>query len=183
MVIIPSTEEKFIIPKFVNNGLYSGYSSIIDIESQTCEITSWELIDPIKFKDHYCEYKGTTSIITNIFKSTLMIAIILVIFLETLIIIIINIKNIGQNKVLAINIIIAVSIVNLLTLPLFWYAFPKKLNIIHLEPKLFVPIIEIVIIIIESIFYKVFLRVSYKKAIIISVIANAISYLAGEIIF
>jgi hypothetical protein len=64
---------------------------------------------------------------------------------------------------------------NLLTTPYIWFVFPFVLG---WTAGIFWG--ELFVWIGEAIFYKIFLNLSFKKAIVISLIANAASYIIGR---
>lgn len=66
-------------------------------------------------------------------------------------------------------------LINSFTLPLATYSYQNLLNNIY--------IIELLVILIESFLIMILLQIKYKKAVLISIIANTITALIGFLIF
>ncbi|MBX4190060.1 hypothetical protein KW791_02075 [Candidatus Parcubacteria bacterium] len=72
------------------------------------------------------------------------------------------------------NIIATSIVVNVLTLPYVWFVFP------FLTSRTSALVIaEIFAWVVEAILYKIFLKLSFKQALIVSFVANLASYLLG----
>jgi hypothetical protein len=69
-------------------------------------------------------------------------------------------------------------IVNVLTLPYLWFVFP-----FFIPSECYILIGEILVFLIESILLFKLLKIDFKHAIIISLIANIISYFVGQLVF
>jgi len=66
--------------------------------------------------------------------------------------------------------------VNLFSLPYLWFVFP-----LFIKSNLYILIGEILVVIIESFIYLKVLKTNFKNAFILSLIANTMSYLAGNV--
>ena len=78
-----------------------------------------------------------------------------------------------------INILYASVIASSLTLPYLWFVLPAFIG----DNFLYILVGEFLVFVIESFFYKIFLKISTKKAFLISLVANASSFLFGLIVF
>lgn len=67
---------------------------------------------------------------------------------------------------------------NLLTLPYVWFVFPYL--IINFFTAIWIS--EILVFIVEAIFYKIYLRLSYRNALLVSLIANVVSFGIGKLL-
>lgn len=68
--------------------------------------------------------------------------------------------------------------VNLFSLPYLWFVFP-----LFITSHNYILIGEVLVVLIESIILLKVLKINFKNAIILSVIANVVSYLAGLVVF
>lgn len=66
------------------------------------------------------------------------------------------------------------------TLPYVWFVFP---TIFYTNLNIAVGISEIFVIIVEGIFYHFLLKLSWKKAFLVSLICNVISFGIGKVVF
>lgn len=82
-------------------------------------------------------------------------------------------NNIGTREIISNGIII-----NLLSLPYLWFVFSFFIPL-----EYYILIGEILVVVMESILLVALLKIDFKKAIIISLITNAISYFVGQIVF
>lgn len=97
-------------------------------------------------------------------------ALFLTVSIETTLVLFI-LKKFYKDRVSITNIVSAGIFANALTLPYVWFIFPRLFT----QPKAII-FSEMFAFLIEAIFYKTFLKLSYKKAFIISLIANLITY-------
>jgi hypothetical protein len=74
--------------------------------------------------------------------------------------------------------LIAIASASILTLPYLWFVFPY-----FLRGTPYIVASEAFAVIIESIFYRLFLFKSLKTAIILSFLTNAFSFFIGNILF
>ncbi len=75
------------------------------------------------------------------------------------------------------KLICTVPFASLLSLPYFWFLYPA-----FFRGSTYVVLSEISAVIIESVFYRLFLTKKIKLAILLSLITNAISFFIGNII-
>jgi len=68
--------------------------------------------------------------------------------------------------------------VNLFSLPYLWFVFP-----LFISSHNYILIGEVLVVLIESLILPKALKINFKNAIILSIIANVASYFAGLIIF
>lgn len=71
-----------------------------------------------------------------------------------------------------------VAMASILTLPYAWFVLPAFVK----SGATYIIVSEITVTIVEAVFYKLCLRTSIKIAVILSVVANAFSYLIGNVI-
>lgn len=101
----------------------------------------------------------------------------LTIFVETIVLLLLTKVVFKEPKNKTWIIIFAGITVSLATLPYLWFIFP-----LFLKSKLLYKIVsEVSAIFIESLIYFGFLRIDYRKALIISIICNSISFISGMI--
>jgi hypothetical protein len=155
----------FIPPNYYNNNKYSFISAIIYVDTKTYEISSKALYSDKKFEKPLIIY--------------FIIAIIIVVIIENIIVILFMHRQIQSKILTIIRIISMVSIINLFTIVLAW----TLLQILPLDIVLKIVTIEGLVIIIEILFYKKIFSISFTKAGMISITANIISYICGEVIF
>ena len=105
---------------------------------------------------------------------SLAVSLILTIIIEFVVVKVIHRKE----KVLG-----AVILVNILTNPLVVYTYNMfcVFSVAYRDFILF--ILEILVVFVEAYVYKLLLNVSYKKAFVISFIANAIAYVTGLLLW
>ncbi len=87
--------------------------------------------------------------------------------------IIFKLKKISNLKVLFIAFIASA-----LTLPYLWFILPRYINTIY-----YIYIGEILVFLIEALIYYKFLDIQFNKALIISFVANLVSFLIGIVLF
>lgn len=76
------------------------------------------------------------------------------------------------------KIIFTVPFASLLSLPYFWFIYP-----VFFRGNIYVVVSEVSAVLIEAIFYRLFLTKKSHLAFFISLITNAISFFIGNIIF
>ncbi|MBU4370145.1 hypothetical protein KKG58_05350 [Patescibacteria group bacterium] len=90
----------------------------------------------------------------------------------------ISVKYLLKLKIQAKEILYWSVFVNLFSLPYLWFVFP-----LFISSHNYILIGEILVVLIESIILLKVLKINLKNAIILSITANVVSYLAGLIIF
>ena len=105
-------------------------------------------------------------------------SLVLTIFIETIVLLFLFKVIFIKLKTKTWIIILAGITASFATLPYLWFILP-----LFLKTKLLYKIVsEIFAILIESLIFLGFLRIDYKKALLISIICNSISYIGGIII-
>ncbi len=117
------------------------------------------------------------------YETNFLIALFLTIIIETIVLfILIKYKIlISKKDALRINnyeLLAAGIFASGLTLPYLWFVLP----IAQLNKFWYILIGEISVVMIEAMFYKFFLRMKFKQALIISLICNLTSFLIGLLI-
>jgi len=105
-------------------------------------------------------------------------SLVLTIFVETIVLLLLIKVFFKEPKTKTWIIILAGITASFATLPYLWFIFPLFLK----SKVLYKFVSEVSAILIESLIYFGFLRIEYKRAILISIICNSISYLSGMII-
>lgn len=96
---------------------------------------------------------------------------VLTISIETLVVIILFLLLLKEKKIRLIKYILASILCSFATLPYVWFVFTS-----FLSWNIYIFVVESFAIIVEMLVYKYFLDISYKKAFLISFIANMISF-------
>jgi len=86
--------------------------------------------------------------------------------------------KIDKTKLKSSTIIANTIFASALTLPYVWYIFPYLISNFTLS----IWISEILVLVVESIFYQIFLKIEVKKAFILSLLANLVSYGLGQLL-
>lgn len=84
----------------------------------------------------------------------------------------------GYKKQISANHVLVIFIASLLTLPYFWFILPR-----YLSGMPYIAIGELCIVIIEAVLYWRLMRVTLIQALVVSLVANSTSIIAGFLIF
>lgn len=108
-------------------------------------------------------------------------ALILTILIETIILFIFikYLFKISKEKIPNSKLIFAGIFASSLTLPYLWFILPYVIN----DRIYFIIFGELAVFLAESLFYKFYLNISFKKSLILSFICNLVSFGLGLVVF
>jgi hypothetical protein len=112
-----------------------------------------------------------------LFETKFLISLLLTLIVEIPILLILVKYFLKDKRNSVIHIIIVGLLASALTLPYLWFVLPPFINVNY-----YIYIGEILVFLIESLVYYKFLNIRFNKALIISFIANLVSFVLGIII-
>lgn len=108
-----------------------------------------------------------------------LLALVLTILIETTVLFMISIYwNLDKTKFSSKNIVFAGIMASSLTLPYLYFVFPYFLPWV-----LYIPVWEISVTLIEAVFYTFYFEIKFPKWLLISFLANFVSYSIWVILF
>ncbi len=113
-----------------------------------------------------------------IFEVMFLISLLITVVIEILVLVLF-IKYLFKDKKNSLwNIIIVGFMASALTLPYLWFILPNYINSIY-----YFYIGEFLVFFVESLIYYKFFNIKFKKALILSFIANLFSFVVGLLVF